>query len=54
MFSLPWWSGYAQGWTEKWIPSMTLLLLVSATPVGTIPLLGEDTMDSLFFSFLRC
>jgi hypothetical protein len=39
------------GW-EKKVPSKTLLLLVSATPVGAVPILGNATMD-LLFSF-RC
>jgi hypothetical protein len=38
---------------EKKVPSKTLLLLLSATPVGAVPLLGDTTMDPLFF-FLRC
>jgi hypothetical protein len=53
MLSLPWLLGFVQRWMDKEVPSKTLLLLVLATPVGTIPLLGNATMDPLF-SFLRC
>jgi hypothetical protein len=38
---------------EKKVPSKAFLLLVSATPVGVVSLLGDATMDPLF-SFLRC